>query len=121
MSDANDTVFKAIANADRRAILDAIREAPKTTGELCDALPHLERTTVMLHMRVLEEADLIIVQRKGRHRWNYLNVAPIQDIYDRWIKRYAAPSAALLTRLKKDLERAGEQHESTKQVLTSDN
>ena len=105
MSDANDTVFKAIANADRRAILDAIREAPKTTGELCDALPHLERTTVMLHMRVVEEADLIIVQRKGRHRWNYLNVAPIQDIYGRWIKRYAAPSAALLTRLKKDLER----------------
>lgn len=103
---AEDRVFKAIANADRRAILDEIRDAPKTTKDLCAALPHLERTTVMLHMRALEDAELIIVQRKGRFRWNYLNVAPIQSIYNRWIKSYAAPAADLLVRLKEDLERA---------------
>ncbi len=102
---AEELVFKAIANADRRAILDEIHDAPKTTKDICAALPHLERTTVMLHMRTLERADLIIAQKKGRFRWNYLNVAPIQAIYNRWIKRYAAPASDLLLRLKEDLER----------------
>ena len=102
--DAQDRVFKAIANADRRAIMDEIREAPKTTKELAAALPHLDRTTVMQHLRVLESAELVIVQRKGRYRWNHLNVAPIQAIYTRWIKDYAAPAASLLARLKEDLE-----------------
>ncbi|MDX1439722.1 MAG: helix-turn-helix domain-containing protein [Rubricoccaceae bacterium] len=106
-SDAQDRVFKAIANADRRTILDTIRDQPRTTKEVCTALPHLDRTTVMLHLRVLEEADLVIVRRQGRYRWNYLNVAPIQAVYNRWIKDYAAPAAELLTRLKEDLERAG--------------
>lgn len=99
-----DKVFKAIANSDRRAILDLVRDSPKTTKDICESLPHLERTTVMLHIRVLNEANLIIVQRKGRFRWNYLNVAPIQSIYNRWIKDYAAPAAELLLRLKNDLE-----------------
>ncbi len=103
---AEDRVFKAIANADRRTILDVIRDAPKTTKDICAVLPHLERTTVMLHLRTLEEAELVIVQRKGRYRWNYLNVAPIQTIFNRWIKSYAAPAAGFLSRLKDDLERA---------------
>ena len=104
IAEVEDRVFKAIANSDRRTILDEIRSEPQTTKEICAALPHLERTTVMLHLRILEEAELVIVRRKGKYRWNYLNVVPIQAIYDRWIKSYAAPAADLLARLKADLE-----------------
>lgn len=102
--DADDLVFKALANKDRRLILDALHDHPRATKDVCEVLPHLDRTTVMLHLRVLEEAELVIAQRKGRMRLNHLNVAPIQNVYNRWIRSYAAPAAELLTRLKKDLE-----------------
>ena len=107
-----DRVFKAIANANRRTILDEIRQAPRTTKDLCSTLAHLERTTVMLHLRILEEAGLVIVRRKGRYRWNYLDVVPIQGIYNRWISDYAAPAADLLARLKNDLEHMDTEPES---------
>jgi DNA-binding transcriptional ArsR family regulator len=57
----------------------------------------------MLHLNVLEEAGLVIVRREGRQRWNHLDVTPIQAIYSRWIKSYAAPAAELLLRLKREL------------------
>lgn len=101
---SDDLVFRAIANADRRAILDAIHEEARTTGALCEILDHLDRCTVMLHLKVLEEAGLVIVRREGRQRWNHLDVAPIQAIYSRWIKAYAAPAADLLLRLKREVE-----------------
>jgi DNA-binding transcriptional ArsR family regulator len=85
-------------------MLDLMRRAPRTTGELCDRFPELDRCTVMQHLTVLEEADLIIVRRRGRYRWNYLNPLPIKDIHDRWIGRYAAGAVNLLARLKRDLE-----------------
>ncbi len=100
----DDRVFKALANSDRRKILDLLRESPKTTGDLCMFFFKLDRCTVMQHLKVLEKAELIIVKREGRFRWNYLNIAPIQDVYDRWIKEYAKPAASLLKRLKKQLE-----------------
>lgn len=100
----DDQVFKALANSDRRRILDLIRQSPKTTGELCKSLSHLNRCTVMLHLGKLEDADLILAKRKGKFRWNYLNVEPIQQIYNRWIKDYAQPAAELLTNLKSQLE-----------------
>jgi DNA-binding transcriptional ArsR family regulator len=59
----------------------------------------------MLHLRVLERAELVIARREGRFRWNYLNSIPIQTIYQRWISQYAFRSVELLTRLKQDLER----------------
>jgi hypothetical protein len=58
----------------------------------------------MQHLGVLEEARLIISKKQGRCRWNYLDVAPIQRIHERWIADYAAPSAGFLTRLRSDLE-----------------
>ncbi len=100
----SERVFKALANADRRRILDALREAPKTTSALCEELPRLDRTTVMQHLRVLEGARLVITQKRGRVRWNYLDVSPIQNVYNRWIKDYAAPGAELLERLRTDME-----------------
>jgi len=61
---------------------------------------------VMQHLKVLEEADLVIPVRKGRERWNHLNVAPIHDIHERWIGPHAASATARLAKLKRDLERA---------------
>ena len=103
-ADRDDRVFKALAGADRRQILDLLRDGPRTTSELCGHLGHLDRTTVMQHLGVLEDAELVFSRKRGRSRWNYLDVSPIQRIHERWISQYAAPSAALAHRLKTDLE-----------------
>jgi DNA-binding transcriptional ArsR family regulator len=100
-----DVVFQALSDHRRRAILDLLRDQPRTTGELCTRFPQLDRCTVMQHLRVLEAAELIIVKREGRNRWNYLNPLPIKQIYDRWISRYAGHALGVLGRLKRDLER----------------
>jgi DNA-binding transcriptional ArsR family regulator len=99
-----DRVFKALGDSRRRRILDLLKGAPRTTGELCDHFPELDRCTVMQHLSVLEDAELVIVRRSGRYRWNYLNPLPIKDIHDRWISPYATRAVALLSRLKRDLE-----------------
>jgi len=100
----NDRIFKALGHYRRRQMLDALKDNPQTTGALCDAMPDLDRCTVMQHLKVLEEADLIIARREGRERWNYLNVLPIQEIHDRWISQYAHSAVDLLGRLKDNLE-----------------
>jgi len=102
--DKQGAVFKALADDRRREILDMLREEPRTTGDICARFRKLDRCTVMQHLGVLEKADLVIVKREGRVRWNYLNVVPVQEIYDRWISRFARPSVELLARLKSDLE-----------------
>lgn len=106
-SEANqDRVFKALSAGVRRDILDALKDAPQTTGVLCARFQPLDRCTVMQHLKVLEGADLIIVQRQGRERWNHLNPLPIKHIHDRWIGPHAARAVGLLDRLKSDLEAA---------------
>ena len=102
--DKNDKIFKALAASSRRAMLDILKDQPQTTGDLCARFPGLDRCTVMQHLKVLEAADLVIVKRQGRERWNYLNPLPIKDIHDRWIGPYAAHAVNLLGRLKDDLE-----------------
>lgn len=99
-----DKIFKALAAPVRRAMLDALKDDPKTTGDLCKAFPSLDRCTVMQHLKVLENADLVIVRREGRERWNHLNPLPIKAIHDRWIGEYAARAVGLLDQLKRDLE-----------------
>jgi DNA-binding transcriptional ArsR family regulator len=100
----DDLVFKALSASTRRAILDALKDHPQTTGELCARFPALDRCTVMQHLKVLEQADLVIVRREGRERWNHLNPLPIKHIHDRWIGTYAARAVEMLDRLKMDLE-----------------
>ena len=100
----HDRVFKALADPRRRKILDLLKDTPKTTGYICDHFTTLDRCTVMQHLRVLETAGLLIIKKNGRFRWNYLNVVPIREIYDRWINQYASPSVELLTKLKHDLD-----------------
>lgn len=102
--ESSDLVFKALADPRRRKILDLLRDAPQTTGDLCAHFGDLNRCTVMQHLGVLEKAELIFVRKEGKFRWNYLNVVPIREIYDRWINQYASPSVELLSRLKNDLE-----------------
>jgi DNA-binding transcriptional ArsR family regulator len=102
--DKNDRIFKALAASSRRAMLDMLKDQPQTTGQLCTRFPALDRCTVMQHLKVLEEAELVIVRREGRERWNFLNPLPIKQIHDRWIGPYAAEAVNLLGRLKEDLE-----------------
>ena len=105
--DTTDRVFKALAHATRRRILDLLRDAPRTTGALCAEFPELDRCTTMQHLGVLERAGLVVAQRKGRERWNHLDVLPISAIHERWIGDYARSSVGLLSRLKHDLEATG--------------
>jgi DNA-binding transcriptional ArsR family regulator len=101
----HNNVFKALASPVRRQILDDLRDDPKTTGTLCDHFPELNRCTVMQHIKVLEAADLIIVDRRGRERWNHLNPLPIHDIHERWIGPHAAQAVERLNQLKNSLEK----------------
>jgi DNA-binding transcriptional ArsR family regulator len=103
----DDLVFKALADARRRRILDLLKARPRTTGELCARFARsLDRCTVMQHLGVLERAELVLVRREGRLRWNYLNAAPFREIGERWISPFAGPAVELLMRLKRDLEGA---------------
>lgn len=104
-SDAeSERVFKALSSPTRRRILDEIKDRPLTTGDLCARIPELDRCTVMQHLKVLEEADLVISRRDGRERWNHLNAIPIQQLHERWIGGYAAYATQGLLKLKQGLE-----------------
>ncbi len=76
----------------------------RTTRELVDRFRPLDRCTVMQHLRVLEKADLIIVKREGRLRWNYINPLPIKELHDRWIGVFADSAVDLLARMKREIE-----------------
>jgi len=99
-----EAIFKALADYRRREILDLLKDQPQTTGDICKRFKDLDRCTVMQHLGVLEKAELIIVRREGRNRWNYLNPLPIKEIYDRWISQYATHALDILARMKHDLE-----------------
>ena len=99
-----DPVWRALANPIRRRILDHLAREPLATGVLAERFPELSRFAVMQHLRVLEEADLVIVTRSGRQRFNHLNTIPIQQIFRRWVSRYAGRWADALVGLREELE-----------------
>lgn len=99
-----DSIFKALANGTRRGICDELKLRPLTTGQLADCFPDIDRTTVMMHLRVLEDAGLVVAVKRGRERMNYLDAMPIQAIHERWIGPHAAHAASGLARLKGALE-----------------
>ncbi len=76
--DQDDALFKALGHRARRHMLDLLKKGPLTTGHLCEALPQIDRCTVMQHLKVLEKAGLVVVERRGRERWNHLDALPIQ-------------------------------------------
>jgi DNA-binding transcriptional ArsR family regulator len=99
--DKADLIFKALGHRARRRILDLLKAEARTTGMLCALLPELDRCT---HLGVLEEAGLVVAERRGRERWNHLDALPIHAIHERWIGPYAAYAAGMLSRLKKAVE-----------------
>lgn len=105
--DEMDPVFKALADAHRRHLLDRLHERDgQTLSELQGYLP-LTRFGSMKHLRVLEEAGLISTRKVGREKFHYLNPVPIQRAYDRWVEKYARPWTRMLSGLKWTLEEPG--------------
>ncbi|WP_432995695.1 ArsR/SmtB family transcription factor [Dactylosporangium sp. CA-233914] len=103
MGEADD-VFRALADASRRALLDGLNRANgQTLRELCAGLD-MTRQSVSKHLAVLEEAGLVTTVRRGREKLHYLNAAPISDIAERWISRYDRRRVDALADLKKALE-----------------
>jgi DNA-binding transcriptional ArsR family regulator len=99
-----DEVFKALADPTRRGLLDALRERDgQTLSSLESGLP-MTRFGVMKHLRVLEDANLVTTQRRGREKLHFLNPVPIRLVHDRWVSKYAEPWAAALSGLKQQLE-----------------
>ena len=99
-----DEVFKALADPTRRALLDALfAEDGQTLTALEERLP-MSRFGVMKHLKVLEEAGLVVTRKRGREKLHHLNPVPIRLIQDRWVSKYAEPWAAGLAELKTHLE-----------------
>ena len=96
IEDKFDALFKALGHRARRRILDLIKDGPQTTGALCETMTDLDRCTVMQHLSVLEKAGLVVVERRGRERWNHLDALPIYDVQKRWIGPYAAHAVSIL-------------------------
>lgn len=101
--DATDPVWRALANPWRRLILDLLRESPKTSGQVVDALGE-DRFMVLAHLRVLRESDLVVTEARGRRRVNHLNAVPIQQIHSRWVSRFEGAWSEALLALKSDAE-----------------
>jgi len=99
-----DPVFKALADPTRRGLLDELfKQDGQTLGALGRRLT-MTRFGVMKHLRVLEDAGLVITKRRGREKLHFLNRVPIRLIHDRWIDKYTEPWAAMLSGLKKRIE-----------------
>jgi len=99
-----DDVFKALADPTRRSLLDELfKEDGQTLTALEERLP-MTRFGVMKHLKVLEDAGLVVTKKRGREKLHFLNVVPIRLVHDRWVSKYAEPWAATLTGLKRDLE-----------------
>lgn len=99
-----DAVFKALADPTRRTLLDRLHtDNGQTLGKLCEYLG-MSRQAVSQHLALLEEAQLVVVVWRGREKLHYLNAAPIQEIYERWISKYERPRLQALSDLKQRLE-----------------
>lgn len=100
-----ELVFKALADGGRRRLLDALRQRNgQSLGELCELLPELTRQGVTKHLRILEDANLVVTVRRGRAKHHYLNPVPINEIAERWIGNYERDKLLALSALKAALE-----------------
>jgi len=99
-----ETVFRALADPTRRALLDALFERDGQTLVALTAPYDMTRIAVAKHLRLLEEAGLVVSRRRGREKLHYLNPVPIRVIHDRWVSKYTAPWATGLVGLKSELE-----------------
>ncbi|MBF6571714.1 MAG: helix-turn-helix transcriptional regulator [Candidatus Binataceae bacterium] len=104
MKDVNDKVFRALADSSRRRLLDRLyANNGQTLSQLCEDLD-MTRQAVTQHLGVLEAANLIATQWRGREKLHYLNPVPLQEIYERWIRKFERPQLSALHKLKHRLE-----------------
>jgi DNA-binding transcriptional ArsR family regulator len=103
-ADKLDPVWKALSDPTRRAMLDILRDGPRTTTELVDAFPRLTRFGVMKHVDVLRKAGLVQTREVGRQRVNSLNAMPIRQIYERWVGPFQELWTGHLLGLKEAIE-----------------
>jgi DNA-binding transcriptional ArsR family regulator len=103
----DDAVFRALADASRRRLLDRLhRRNGQTLGDLCEGL-EMTRQAVAKHLQILREANLVSWKRQGRERLHYINPVPINDIAQRWIGKFEHPRLGALSKLKDKLEDKG--------------
>jgi DNA-binding transcriptional ArsR family regulator len=100
----DDRVFKALADPTRRFLLDLLFERDGRTLTQLESGLEMTRFGVMKHLRVLQEAELVVVRRSGREKLHFLNPVPIRQIHDRWIDKYTEHRVTALLDLKKQLE-----------------
>jgi len=99
-----DAVFKALAHASRRELLDRLRaDSGQTLGQLCERLA-MTRQAVSKHLVILEEANLVATVKRGREKLHYLNPVPIHEIGERWIGKFDRSRLQALSDMKKALE-----------------
>src|SRR6202167_2430748 len=99
-----DEVFRALADPTRRSLLDELFKQDGQTLSALEARLPMTRFGVMKHLKVLEQAGLVVTRRRGREKLHFLNAVPIRLIHDRWVSKYAEPWAATLSNLKHRLE-----------------
>lgn len=100
----DDAVFRALADASRRQLLDRLhRRNGRTLGELCRGLD-MTRQAVAKHLAVLEEANLVSWKRQGREKLHFINPVPINEIAERWISKFEFTRLGALSDLKNELE-----------------
>jgi len=100
----DDRVFKALADPTRRFLLDLLFAREGQTLTELESAVEMTRYGVMKHLRVLEEADLVVTRRSGREKLHFLNAVPIREVHDRWIDKYTERHVAALIDLKHELE-----------------
>ena len=105
---SDDAVFRALADASRRGLLDRLHARNgQTLGELCQGLA-MTRQAVAKHLAILEKANLVSTQRQGREKLHFINPVPINEIAERWIGKFERPRLSALSELKQAVE--GEEH-----------
>ena len=103
-----DLLFKALADANRRKLLDLLyAHDGRTLNELCEHLD-MTRQGVTQHLALLEEANLVASVRRGREKLHFLNPVPLQDIYERWIAKFEKSRLKAIADLKRRLEKAND-------------
>jgi DNA-binding transcriptional ArsR family regulator len=100
----DDLVFRALADPTRRLLLDRLFERDGRTLTELEAQLEMTRFGVMKHLKVLEQAGLVVSRRQGREKLHFLNPVPIRQIHDRWIDKYRAREVSALLDLKTSLE-----------------
>ena len=102
--DDGDRIFKALADPTRRHLLDRLFERDGRTLTELESELEMTRFGVMKHLRVLEDAGLVVYRRSGREKLHFLNPVPINEIAERWISKFERPRLSALTALKRKLE-----------------